>query len=124
MAQKVSKARQNTYASYKAASKWKSNREAKLRKLMKSNPNNLQIATALKNVSYRRYTPKSKFWSKSMKSTAMILKEFCGRCPHAVFNSNPVVASEALRTLSNVSNLVLRSKNHVSFSIKDRAKIK
>lgn len=124
MAQKVSKARQNTYASYKIAAKWKSNREAKLRKLMKSNPNNLQIAAALKNVSYRRHTPKSNFWSKSMKNAARILKEFCGRCPHTVFNSNPAVASEALRTLSNVSNLVLRSKTHVSFSIKDRAKFK
>lgn len=100
MAIKVSKNRQNTYAAYKASMKWKTNREAKLRKLIKQNPNNMELVAALKNVSYRRKTPKASFWSHSMKRTAEVLKQFCGRCPHAVFSSNKVVASDTLRNLS------------------------
>ncbi len=99
MAIKVSKGRQNTYAGYKASMKWKANREAKLRKLIKLNPGNLELVAALKNVSYRRKTPKAPFWSHDMKRAAKVLKEFCGECPAIVFSSNQKLASEALRNL-------------------------
>lgn len=121
MAQKVSKGRQNGYAVYKSSQRWKTNRENKLRKLIKANPNNLQLVQALKNVTYRRRTPKAEFWTKSMIRMATIIKEVCGSCPHLVFNSNPIVASDALRSVSKKDVNVVRSKNVVSFSIKDRA---
>lgn len=124
MAQKVSKGRQNAYALYKSTQRWKTNRENKLRKLIKENPNNLQLVQALKNVSYRRRKPKAQFWTHSMKRTAAVIKQYCGSCPLAVFNSNPIVASDALRTAGRTKVVAQKSKNVVSFSIKDRATFK
>lgn len=124
MAQKrVSATRKNAYANYKASQKWKTNRERKLKKLLAKNPNNLQLSAALKNISYRRKEPKASLWSKSKKATARIIKEFMGKCPLAIFNSNKVVADSALKTLS-LHNKTMQPKNKVSFSIEARASIK
>jgi IS30 family transposase len=57
MAKTTSKSKQGYYSNYKANSRWKTNRERKLKKLQKLQPNNPQIAEALKNMVYRRKTP-------------------------------------------------------------------
>lgn len=122
MANKVSKNRQNAYAAYKAVNRWKTNREAKLLRALKANPNNLQIEAAIKNISYRRRTPKASFWSHSTKKSAQMIKEFCGSCPHTVFSSNKVVAIAALANLGRDS--LPKGEKHnkpVDFSIKGRA---
>lgn len=125
MANKVSKNRQNAYAAYKAVSRWKTNREVRLLRALKANPNNTQIGAAIKNISYRRRTPKASFWSHSMKRSAQLIKEFCGSCPHAVFNSNKLIATEALANLGR--GVLPKGEKHnkpVDFSLKGRMRFK
>ena len=124
MANKVSKNRQNAYAAYKAVSRWKTNREIRLLRALKASPNNPQIEVAIKNISYRRRTPKASFWTHSMKRTAQIIKEFCGSCPHLVFNSNKLVAADALSNLGRGKVKSGEKTNKpVDFSLKGRAKL-
>lgn len=85
------------YASYKTGNRWRLNRERRLKKLLKSQPNNEQIATAIKNISYRRKNPQgASIWSKTNIRTARLFKWFCGKAPHALFSSNSKVQQEAL----------------------------
>lgn len=122
MTNKVSKNRQNAYAAYKAVNRWKTNREVKLLRALKTNPNNLQIEAAIKNISYRRRTPKASFWSHSTKKSAQMIKEFCGSCPHAIFSSNKLVAADALSSLGrNKGKSAEKLNKPVDFSIKGRA---
>lgn len=96
----ASKSQDGYYSQYKAAQKWKSNREAKLLKQLKLQPNNAtQIEAAMGNISYRRKKPETSIWSSSNRRVAQLLKEFCGRCPHAVFSSNQKLAAEVLQNL-------------------------
>lgn len=124
MANKVSKNRQNAYAGYKAANRWKTNREIKLHRALKRDPNNLQIVAALKNISYRRHTPKASFWTHSMKRTAQVIKGFCGSCPHAIFSSNKITATSTLASLGRgLLKADEKFNKPVDFSIKGRAKL-
>lgn len=77
MANKTSsKTQQNNYASYKSQGRQAANRKRKLLKLQKEQPNNLQIAEALKNIKYRRKTPGSALWSKTKIEMVKLFKEF------------------------------------------------
>lgn len=119
MAKKTSKTQQNSYAQYKTSARWKTNRERKLLKQLKNHPNNLQIEAAIKNISYRRKTPKSKQWTSSKKATAQLIKEFCGKCPSAVFSPSREVAQVTLQNIGKpVNKNVLKLK--VSFALGDR----
>lgn len=119
MAKKTSKTKQNNYAQYKSTQRWKTNRENKLLRALKRNPNNLQIEAAIKNLSYRRKTPKSQQWTSSKKATAQLIKEFCGKCPLAVFSPSREVAQV---TLQNIGKPLSRNipKAKVSFALGDR----
>lgn len=99
MANKTSKGQEGYYASYKASNKQAKNRKIKLERQLKKQPNNEQVALALKNIMYRRKTPTTSVWSHSMIRQAKLIKEFTGYFNPNIFNSNPKVAAEALATL-------------------------
>lgn len=77
MAGKVSsKLQQGHYSSYKSSNRQAINRKAKLERALKAAPNNEQIVAALKNIGYRRGTPKSSQWSHTSKYHAQLAKSF------------------------------------------------
>lgn len=99
MAKSTSKAKQDYYARYKASNKWKSNRERKLLKQLKLQPNNeKQISDALANVKYRRKKPEVSVWSSSMRRAAQLLKEFSGSAKVEFFSANNDIAQKAMAT--------------------------
>lgn len=82
---------------YKTSQRWKSNRERRLKKLLTLNPNNKQIAQAIKDLSYRRKTPGNiGSWSKTNIQIAKLFKLFVGRVDKDIFSSNPKVQATAL----------------------------
>lgn len=91
MAKTRSKHQKDLYASYKASNRQAVNRKRKLTKLLKEFPNNEQIAAALKNISYRRRTPKTSVWSHTSKAWAQTKKLF--KAP-ADFQATKVVESK------------------------------
>lgn len=99
MANKTSKGQEGYYASYKASGKHAKNRKAKLERQLKLQPNNEQVKNALKDIHYRRGTPKAAMWSHSQKRIAQVFKDFCGNFDYNIFNSNQKVAVEALMKL-------------------------
>ena len=82
-------------ASYKNNRTWERNRLRKLRKALKSHPDNKQIAEALKGVVYRRHTPKAPYWTHSMIRTAQLFKDFSGWVNTDIFSTNEKVAGTA-----------------------------
>ena len=89
------KAHVNGYLRYKTGNKETVNRKARLTKLAKENPNNLQIATAIANVAHRRNTPKAPFWSSSMIRVAKVMKQFTGKFDKGIFATDPEVSIAA-----------------------------
>jgi hypothetical protein len=61
-----SKSNQEHYKQYD----YHKNRTARLEKLAKAQPNNQQIQAALKNIHYRRQSPKLKTWTPAKKELA------------------------------------------------------
>lgn len=74
-----SKHQEGLYKSYQASNRQATNRKRKLNKLAKEQPNNEQITAALKNIKYRRGTPKARHWSKQAIHAAMLAKSFSRR---------------------------------------------
>lgn len=96
------------------------NRKRKLLKLLKEQPNNEQIATALTNIKYRRKKPSSQEWSKTDIKMAQLFKQFTGRADWDLFSSNPKVQAAALAVHSTKSFNNL-PEGKVSFSLGARA---
>jgi hypothetical protein len=124
MAIKTSKSREAKYAVYQSSKKQESNRKAKLLRLQKEQPNNLQIEAALKEIHYRRGTPKVPYWSHSMITTAKLVKQFTGKFDKGIFSADPKINSAAIRTRDE--NMFSQYKMPVmnqnsQFSIKERA---
>lgn len=120
MAGKSSKSQDGYYSTYKSTSKWKTNRERRLLKLMQEQPNNKDIPEALANLKYRRRKPDSHMWSKTNKRLAQLIKLFTGSCPHAVFSSNPKVAEAAMSALRSKFDEKKLPQGKVSFKLGDR----
>lgn len=55
------------------------NREARLLRTLKSQPNNKQVEAALKTTRNRRQTPKNPEWTSSLRAIAKLWKEIEGR---------------------------------------------
>lgn len=89
-------------SNYKNSKRWESNRKRKLLKAQKAQPNNLQIAEALKNIKYRRKTPTTKFWSLTRRRIAELFKLFTGRVNTEMFSNNEKLATAALLARSNI----------------------
>lgn len=121
MAKSGSKSQDGYYSSYKATSKWLSNRKRRLEKLLKTQPNNEQIKEALKNLKYRRKIPVGKsIWSKRNIEIAKLFKLFNGFASHDLFSSNPQVQSSALMARRGNSNHKV-PEGKVNFSLGARA---
>lgn len=117
----MSKSQDNYLSAYKSQNKWKSNREARLLRELKRNPNNAkQIEEAIANLKYRRKTPNTQMWSKSQIRTAKLFKEFTGKAPIACFSSNAQIANAALASLFRTHHAKL-PEGKVSFALGDRA---
>ena len=95
MAKSTSKSRQAYYALYKASNRWKTNRERKLLRALKRNPNNKQIEQALDNISYRRKTPgKVGAWSSTKRYEAQLTKLASNPGPSQPKNTKPPAKSK------------------------------
>lgn len=115
------------HMTYKTQQIWAKNRRAKLERALKRNPNNLQIVEALKNVTYRRGTPKTSQWSASDIANAQLIKSFCGFCDKNVFHANKDLKLAAWTHIaSKRPELITRINSHTKgmFSIKSRAHTK
>ena len=71
---KSSASDKNQHLRYKTNQTWAKNRRSKLEKVLKEQPNNLQVQQALKNISYRRRTPQSSHWTSSKIQDVKLLK--------------------------------------------------
>jgi hypothetical protein len=120
MAKTTSKSKQGYYSNYKANSRWKTNRERKLKKLQKLQPNNSQITEALKNIAYRRKKPGTTGqWSKTNIQVAKLFKLFTGVASHDLFSSNEKVRNAAVYLRGNRQYKQIEGK--VSFQLSARA---
>lgn len=120
MAKSSSKSKQAQYQLYQTQTRWKTNRERKLLRALERSPNNKQIEAALKNIKYRRKTPKAQVWTKTKIRTAQLLKQVCGSCPAAIFSSNQKVADQTLATLRTQFDIKTLGNLKVSFKLGDR----
>ena len=75
MAAKTSKGQEAYYARYKSSGVYTKNRKRRLERALKRNPENEQIALALKDISYRRKKPNTQMWSHSARAQAQLLRE-------------------------------------------------
>jgi len=83
------------YASYKSGGKEAKNRLAKLTRLAKEQPNNTQIAAALKDIHRRRDTPKVAHWSHQAIALAKVVKYFKGKFDKGWFSADPLLHAAA-----------------------------
>lgn len=121
MAKTSSKSKQAQYDLYKSKQTWKANRERKLLRALQKNPGNAkQIEAAIKNITYRRKTPKTKVWSKTKIKIAQLMRQVCGSCPHDIFSSNQKVADQVLASLRTTFNPKTLGDLKVSFKLGDR----
>ena len=122
MAKAAGKSKVAQSALYKSSNRWKSNREKRLMRALKRNPGNEeQITAAMSQMVYRRGTAKNPRWSHSMIKEAMLLKEFGGKVPHAVFSANPKVSAPALHAIHRTHVEHRLPQGKVDFSLGARA---
>ena len=89
---------------YKSSRRWETNRMRRLMRDLANNPNNsAQIELAMKNIVWRRKTPKARVWSHSMRRQVELFKRFTGRVNPDMFSSNDKLSGPALMTHGNVS---------------------
>ena len=116
-ASKTSKGQEGYYARYKSGGVHAKNRRTKLARLLKQQPENVQIQNAIKDINYRRKTPGANTWSHSGIALAKVFKEFCGHFDKNILSTNPKMAGEALQKLStNKANFELPEKVKASIS--------
>ena len=121
MAKTSSKGKQTQYDLYKSKQTWKANRERKLLRALQRNPGNAkQIELAIKNITYRRKTPKSTIWNKTKIKTAQLIKQVCGSCPYDIFSSNQKLADQTLASLRSTFDPKTLGDIKVSFKLGDR----
>lgn len=85
---------------YKSSKRMESNRKIKLERQIKLQPNNEKLVIALKDVGYRRKTPKVPFWSHSMIKTAKLFKLFGGAFDPKMLSPDPKLSQSALSVQS------------------------
>lgn len=101
MAIKTSKSAEAYFARYKQSGVYAANRKRKLERMLRRQPNNAQIALALKNItSYRRKDPKEPYWNHQMIETAKLYKLFLGAFDRGIF-SQKAEDQEAARHVRN-----------------------
>jgi hypothetical protein len=109
---------------YKTQKLWEKNRTRRLKKLLVTQPNNEQVLKALGNIHYRRKTPTTPFWSKSMIQQARLFMMFCGRVDMNMFSKNEKLSGPALFTKGSrtVGYVVPAANEKTMFSLGERAR--
>ncbi len=118
------KSREGYFANYKTSKVWETNRERKLLRALELNPNNKQIELALKNIHYRRGTPKKSQWSHSAIATAKLFKLFVGKFDRNVTSPDPKIQAAAVRVRNENAFEQFKGPNfnqNSMFSLKERA---
>lgn len=121
MAKTTSKSKQATYAAYKANTRWKTNRQARLEKLLLKNPNNKQLERALQMLGYRRKKPTTSPWTRSTTRQAQQYKKVTGYAHPDLFSTNDKLQSDAVQRANRVPRPQAAKAEKVSFSIGARA---
>lgn len=126
-ASKKSKSNEQYFARYKSGNVFATNRKRKLEKLAKEQPNNEQIKLALKDIHYRRKTPKVAVWSHQMIAAAKLAKHFTGKFDKAMFSPDPMLQSAGAKARNE--NIFAQYKmpefsQGSMFSLKQRAHTK
>jgi hypothetical protein len=116
MANKSGASKESQASSYKGTKRWETNRLAKLLRAQKNHPNNEQIATAIKNIHYRRKTPTNPTWSSSKRRIAGLMKEFKGICHPEIFSTNEKVSTPALM-LPGPFSVAVKTKSTSDFGM-------
>lgn len=101
MANAKNKTVDNYYAQYKANRKWETNRKRKLAKVLKEQPNNLQVKAAMEGMVYRRKTPKTRQWSATAKRVAQMYKQVTGLFHRDILSTDPKAQLAATKLRSN-----------------------
>lgn len=114
MAQKTSKSNEAYFARYKQSNLYAAHRKARLEKLIKLQPNNLQLPLALKNVAnYRRKASNTPAWSHQQIATAKLFKYFVGKFDKLMFSQKDEDASAARKT-RNENLFPVEKKSHAN----------
>jgi hypothetical protein len=123
------KSRDLYFSKYATSKLYASNRQMKLERLLKQQPNNEQIKKALENINYRRATPKVPTWSHSDIATAKLFKYFTGKFDKGVLiklvderSTNTYAAAVHTRNQNIFDHYKAPKFNQNSmFSLKERA---
>lgn len=91
------------YTAYKNGKTYETNRRKRLERAKEKNPENEQIAVALKDIHYRRKTPNTRLFGGSKKAIAALFKLFKGKFDSAVFSTNDKVSAPALTAAGKVT---------------------
>lgn len=91
MAKSRSKSQEAHYARYKSAKTFETNRKRKLERLIKLQPNNLQLQAALKSIRSPRSTPKVSKWSHTAIADAKMFAAFKKQGPSQPKGTKPLV---------------------------------
>lgn len=83
---------------YQYVTRYEQNKKKKLERLIKLQPNNKQLESALKNIRYKRKATKVPFWSSSRKRMAYLYMAFAGKVNLDIFNNNDKISGPALFT--------------------------
>jgi hypothetical protein len=119
MATKPQKAPASTGPST-AVSRTQANRKRRLTRLLKSQPNNVQLQNAVLETGQVRTKPVTPQWSHSAIRLAKLFKYFRGSAPKELFSNNPKVQQAALAT-PNTKQFVNLPQGKVDFSLGARA---
>lgn len=111
---------QPTTAAPAGVARTQANRKRRLTKLLKSQPNNLQVQNALLEAGTKRKASINRQWSHNNIRLAKLFKEFTGRAPKELFSSNPKVQQAAM-SLPNTLRFDKLPEGKVDFSIGARA---
>ncbi len=118
-AKRTGKSHVGYYAKYKSSNTHDVNARKRLTRALKRNPENLQIAEALKDIKRTRKTPLVPFWSATRVRIAGLFKEFVGKVDKDIFNTNDKISMPSLMK-SGPKSTHIKSKP-TDFSIKARA---
>jgi hypothetical protein len=119
MATKPQKAPASTGPST-AVSRTQANRKRRLTRLLKSQPNNVQLQNAVLETGQVRKKPVTPQWSHSAIRLAKLFKYFRGSAPKELFSNNPKVQQAALTT-PNTKQFLNLPQGKVDFSLGARA---
>ena len=119
MATKPQKAAASTGPS-QAVLRTQANRKRRLTKLLKSQPNNVQLQNAVLESGQVRKKPVTPQWSHTAIRLAKLFKLFRGSAPKELFSSNPKVQQAALST-PGTKQFVNLPQGKVDFSLGARA---